>query len=102
MSATKSIYVHDIPHLCLNAKLLLQENDLLQMERTVLTSLEFRMMPTAYTFWSVYRMGYTMHNPSASLASYYMVRTQNYGSIRLLIPSKVMHIVHDLHSFNPL
>lgn len=55
---------------------LLQENDLLQMERTVLTSLEFRMMPTAYTFCSVYRMAYTMHSPSASLASYLMVRTQ--------------------------
>lgn len=75
--ASHKIYLcYDIPGLCFNAKLLVQENDLLQMERTVLTSLEFRMMPTAYTFWSVYRMGYTMHNPSASLASYLMVRTQ--------------------------
>ena len=53
----------------------LQEPDLLQMERTVLNSLAFRVnTPTAYTFWSVYRLGHAMHNPTASLASYLMVR----------------------------
>lgn len=52
-----------------------QERDLLQMERTVLNSLGFRInTPTAYTFWSVYRLGHAMHNPTASLASYLMVR----------------------------
>ena len=45
------------------------------MERTVLNSLGFRInTPTAYTFWSVYRLGHAMHNPTASLASYLMVR----------------------------
>lgn len=45
------------------------------MERTVLNSLGFRVnTATAYSFWSLYRLGHAMHNPTASLASYLMVR----------------------------
>ena len=52
-----------------------QEEDLLHMERTVLNSLGFRInAPTAYTFWSIFRMSHAAADETSSLALYLTVR----------------------------
>ena len=52
-----------------------QEADLLHMERTVLNSLGFRVnAPTAYTFWSIFRMSHAAADETSSLALYLTVR----------------------------
>ncbi len=52
-----------------------QEADLLAMERTVLNSLGFRVnAPTAYTFWSIFRMSHAAADETSSLALYLTVR----------------------------
>ena len=52
-----------------------QEADLLHMERTVLNSLGFRVnAPTAYTFWSIFRMSHATADETSSLALYLTVR----------------------------
>jgi hypothetical protein len=53
-----------------------QEEDLLHMERTVLNSLGFRInAPTAYTFWSIFRMSHAAADETSSLALYLTVST---------------------------
>ncbi len=52
-----------------------QEADLLHMERTVLNSVGFRVnAPTAYTFWSIFRMSHAAADETSSLALYLTVR----------------------------
>ena len=75
------------------------------MERTVLTSLKFRInMPTARTFWSVYQLGHAMHISSASMANYLMVctKTPSYvGSMLLCTLSTVCLLNSTLTRFLP-
>ena len=53
----------------------MQEEELLHMERTVLNSLGFRInAPTAYTFWSIFRMSHAAADETSSLALYLTVR----------------------------
>ena len=65
------------------------------MERTVLNSVGFRVnAPTAYTFWSIFRMSHAAADETSSLALYLTVRARPDCNCQHVTSGVVFHKPH--------